>query len=145
MTDIYDQHRKAFPQVSAYVVCCGTDGGTEQSERIATVAFKFPADGAGRLYCYLHVVGLPMVRSYAGGGGYDKASAAVEGCAKKLAAELRKLTDSDREHYADTISHAERIARLIGSDEGYGWQRRIEGSSPKTAQYAGYYQVWKAV
>lgn len=72
MTDIYDQHRAAFSNVSAYVV---TD---KAGSRIATIAFKFPKDGAGRLYCYFHFLGLPMVRGFAGGYGYDKRSAALQ-------------------------------------------------------------------
>lgn len=44
---IYDQHRKAFSNVSAYVVMAG-------EQRCATIAFKFPKDGAGRLYAYMH-------------------------------------------------------------------------------------------
>lgn len=56
MTDIYDLHSKAFARVSAYVVL------DKSGERVATVAFKFPADGAGRLYAYVHWIGVPMVR-----------------------------------------------------------------------------------
>lgn len=70
MADIYAQHDAAFRQVSAFVILKG-------SERVATVALKFPADGAGRLYAYVHWIGLEMVRGYAGGYGYDKRSASV--------------------------------------------------------------------
>jgi len=68
-TTIYSQHDAAFRQVSAYVIA-------RNGERVATIAFKFPRDGAGRLYAYVHWLGLPMVRGYAGGYGYDKRSAA---------------------------------------------------------------------
>lgn len=67
--DIYEQHQAAFARVSAYVIL--RDG-----ERVATVALKYPADGAGRPYAYVHWIGLPMVRGFATGGGYDKATAA---------------------------------------------------------------------
>lgn len=67
--DIYDQHHAAFPQVTAYVI-------TLNGERVATIAFKHPRDGAGRLYVYVHWLGTPMVRGWAGGYGYDKHSAA---------------------------------------------------------------------
>ncbi len=76
MTDIYEQHHAAFNSVEAYVICKGSD-------RVASVAFKFPADGAGRLYAYVHWFGLEMVRGYASGGGYDKRSAA---CASAMRA-----------------------------------------------------------
>ncbi len=71
MTNIYDQHSSAFSNVSAFVIL-------KNGERVATVAFKFPKDGAGRLYCYLHIIGLEMVRGMAGGYGYDKKSAAFD-------------------------------------------------------------------
>ena len=75
--NIYDQHRAAFSNVSAYVVL-------KDGERVATIAFKYPKDGAGRLQVYIHYIGLEMVKSYAGGYGYDKASAAVESAVKKI-------------------------------------------------------------
>lgn len=71
MKDIYKLHEKAFSNVSAYVIL-------KNGERVATIAFKFPKDGAGRLYAYVHYFGSEMVRGYAGGYGYDKRSAAVE-------------------------------------------------------------------
>lgn len=70
MSKIYDQHENAFNNVSAFVV-------TKDGERVATIAFKFPKDGAGRLWCYFHLIGLEMARGYAGGYGYDKRSAAM--------------------------------------------------------------------
>lgn len=47
MAKIYDQHRAAFSNVSAYVI-------TLDGEKVATIAIKFPRDGAGRLYAYVH-------------------------------------------------------------------------------------------
>jgi hypothetical protein len=75
MTKIYDQHAAAFSNVSAFVIM-------KDGERVATIAFKFPKDGAGRLWCYCHWLGLEMVRGYASGYGYDKRSAAVEAAAR---------------------------------------------------------------
>lgn len=77
MPDIYDHHAAAFAHVSAFVIL--RDG-----EKVATVAFKFPKDGAGRLYAYVHWLGLPMVRAFAGGYGYDKRSAAVSSAASRI-------------------------------------------------------------
>src|SRR3546814_19308140 len=77
MTAIYDQHDKAFARVSAYVV-------TKDGARVANVSIKFPADGAGRLYAYVHWIGLEMVRDHANGYGYDKRTAAVSGCAARI-------------------------------------------------------------
>lgn len=77
MANIYEQHKAAFAQVSAYVV-------THKGERVATIAFKYPRDGAGRLYAYVHWLGVPMVRGWAGGYGYDKQSAACQHSTFKL-------------------------------------------------------------
>lgn len=77
MEKIYDQHCAAFKNVSAFCL-------TLNGENIGNVAFKFPRDGAGRLYCYLHVYGLQMIRGHANGYGYDKKSAAFIHAAHKL-------------------------------------------------------------
>lgn len=77
MTNIYEQHDKAFANVSAYVIL--KDGNS-----VAKIAFKFPRDGAGRLYAYVHWVGAEMVRGQAGGYGYDKRSAAVQDAVQKM-------------------------------------------------------------
>lgn len=74
---IYDQHDAAFRSVSAYVIVRNRD-------RIATIAIKYPRDGAGRLYAYVHFLGMPMVRGFAGGYGYDKRTAAVEDAMAKI-------------------------------------------------------------
>lgn len=74
---INEQHDAAFRQVQAYVILKG-------SERVATIAFKFPHDGAGRLYAYVHWLGASMVRGYANGYGYDKRSAAVKSAVRAI-------------------------------------------------------------
>ncbi|ODS77277.1 MAG: hypothetical protein ABS46_18320 [Cytophagaceae bacterium SCN 52-12] len=71
LVKIYDQHNRAFQNVSAYVVM-------KDGHIVATVTFKFPKDGAGRLSAYVHFLGTQMVRGFANGYGYDKRSAAVE-------------------------------------------------------------------
>lgn len=81
---IYDQHAQAFRHVAAYVV---TDAA---GDRVATVAFKYAASGL-RTTCYLHVLGVPMVRAHANGGGYDKASAAVHAACRKVDPQYSEL------------------------------------------------------
>lgn len=103
MTDIYDQHSKAFARVEAYVIC-------KDGERVATIAFKFPADGAGRLYAYAHWIGLEMVRGFAAGGGYDKRSAACRDAWDK-----RPQLTSDLELAFFQALH--------DGDNGAGWDR----------------------
>lgn len=116
MTNIYDQHRAAFAQVSAFVVM--RDGN-----RVATVAIKFPRDGAGRLYAYVHWIGVPMVRGWAGGYGYDKQSAACASASRRMPTlpdGLREdITVTDRLNYAAFRS-------ALAKDDGYGWDRNLE-------------------
>lgn len=76
-TTIYDQHKSAFSNVSAYVIIA-------KGEHVATIAFKFQRDGAGRLYAYVHWIGTEMVRGFACGYGYDKRTAACANAAKKI-------------------------------------------------------------
>lgn len=80
MADIYEQHQSAFAAVAAWVILDGS------GEPVATVAIKYPRDGAGRLYAYLHLRGVPMVRAHASGGGYDKHSAAISDAIAKIPA-----------------------------------------------------------
>lgn len=102
--NIYEQHKAAFPNVSAYVVL------NSAKERVATVAFKYPRDGAGRLYCYLHVLGVAMVRGYASGCGYDKHGASIHVAARLLSAEgLARYPDT-----ADTIAAFQKALKDSG-------------------------------
>lgn len=77
--DIYALHEKAFANVSAFVVLDGT------GSKVATVAIRFPRDGASRLWAYVHVIGLPMQRASASGYGYDKRTPAVGAAFHKAA------------------------------------------------------------
>ena len=111
---IYDQHRAAFNQVSAYVVMHGAD-------RVATVAIKFPRDGAGRLYSYVHWLGVPMVRGFAGGGGYDKRSAACARAARKLPEHLPAGYDAAADVYAAFLA-------TMRADGGLDWNTALTGA-----------------
>jgi hypothetical protein len=107
MTKIYDQHRAAFNNVAAYVITYG-------SARVATVAIKFPRDGAGRLYSYVHWHGVEMARGYAGGGGYDKRTAACADAARKLPEHLPAGYDGAGDVYG-------RFVDALGRDGGNDW------------------------
>jgi hypothetical protein len=109
--DVYDQHRASFPQVSAYVIMYGT-------RQVGTIAFKFPRDGAGRLYAYVHWFGVHMVRGYAGGYGYDKKSAACASATRRMPANLQ--TD-----YEDLAQIYEAFRRDLGDDNGHSWDARL--------------------
>ena len=114
MTNIYDQHRAAFASVSAYVVC-------QDGDRVATIAFKYPRDGAGRLYAYVHWLGLEMARGAAAGGGYNKHSAACAIAARGIAAKR---------------GEAAPFVAALEKDDGANWDRHLRDAG---------FQVWSAV
>jgi hypothetical protein len=111
--DIYDQHKISFGNVSAYVI---TDA---KGERVATIAFKYPRDGAGRLYAYVHWIGVSMVRGFANGCGYDKHTAACNSAAQKLGPLLVELPP-------DHPAHAFRKA--LASDGGNRWDHFVRAA-----------------
>lgn len=112
-TSIYDQHAAAFNRVSAFVILKG-------AERVATVAIKFPVDGAGRLYAYVHWIGTEMVRGHANGYGYDKRSAACASAAKRIPDNIsgRGGDGVDRTAFIDALA----------DDNGHDWTRRLEAA-----------------
>ena len=121
---IYDQHAAAFRQVSAYVVL-------KDGEPVAKVALKFPADGAGRLYAYVHWLGCEMVRDFAGGYGYDKRSAAVAAALEKQA----NGSSADISHY--TTAEAETLGAFLEARHamhGLDWTRALEKAGFRVVQ-----------
>ena len=110
MSNVYDQHRAAFANVSAYVIL-------ENGEHVGTVAFKYPRDGAGRLYCYFHAYGTQMVRGYAGGGGYDKHSAAAQSAASRI--DISDATQTPR-----IWPRLEKLRAAI-KDQGHHWDHDL--------------------
>jgi len=118
--NIYTQHGRAFSQVSAFVI-------TKGKERVATVAIKFPRDGAGRLWAYVHWLGVPMVRGYAGGYGYDKSSAAVSSAASRVELQTEHVTKAQ-------VNLQKKFIKAASLDNGYDWQRNIEDAGFYTLQ-----------
>lgn len=70
--DVYDQHNATFRGVSAYVVMKG-------AQRVGTIAFK----NGTACQVFAHWLGSTMIRATAGGGGYDRHSAACAKAARK--------------------------------------------------------------
>ena len=70
---IYDQFDAAFRHVTAKAIMYN-------GKHVANVSLKY----GSRVYAYVHFIGSEMVRGFAGGGGYDKASAAVFEAIDKL-------------------------------------------------------------
>lgn len=112
MSDIHDQHAAAFASVSAYVI-------TLKGERVATIAFRHPRDGAGRLWTYVHWLGTPMVRGFASGGGYDKHSAACASAIHKACAAKHALL------LAEPGSPMDAFRAALCKDDGATWDRQL--------------------
>ena len=126
-SNIYDQHRRAFPLVAAYVVMDG-------AERRATIAIKWGAS----VSVFVHWAGIEMRRGRAGGGGYDRASAACAGAAGKMPADLGADTFEDGTPHHDATERARFMAfrAALGADDGHGWERRLREAG---------FTVWQAV
>lgn len=124
MTAIYEMHDKAFANVQAYVIA-------KEGERVATIAFKFPKDGAGRLNVYVHWLGCEMVRGQASGYGYDKRSAAASNAAKKLTFTKDPKTAPLAEQEAFTA-----FRNALEPDGGEYWDARLRAAG---------FAVWQAV
>jgi hypothetical protein len=127
MASIYDQHRTAFQNVGAYLVMRGED-------RVATVALKF----GDSVTAYVHWIGTEMKRGRAGGGGYDRRSAACADAVSRMPAELSRETwGGGTPHYseAERARYAAFRAAML-KDDGYDWARRLEDAG---------FKVWEAV
>lgn len=119
---IYAQHDAAFAQVSAFVIIDRGDGFRAPS-KVATVAFKFPPHGHGerRVYAYVHWLGLPMVRGWASGCGYDKKTAACASAVSQIGmTQWRKLMVEKPE--------AVRLYAALQLDTGPTWQSQLESA-----------------
>lgn len=127
--NIYDQHRASFANVSAFVVML--DG-----QRAATIAFKFPRDGAGRFLAYVHWIGAPMVRGYAGGYGYDKQSASLANAAAKLTLENGTYPDGTPYYGEEEVTAHAAFKTALSLDDGHGWRCNLEDAG---------FKVWGAV
>jgi hypothetical protein len=111
---IYNQHATAFGNVSAYVVMQG-------AERVATIAFKYPRDGARRLYSYVHWIGTPMVRGFAAGNGYDKHTAACAAAARKMTPPEMRFDGA-----AFGAGHNFHVFQTaLAKDDGHDWNRQL--------------------
>lgn len=109
MTNIYEQHDKAFHAISAYVIAHLTVHGIE---RLATVSFK--RGSTGNVRCYFHQIGYEMQSGNAGGGGYDKMSAAFYDAVEKNA----KKAQANKEAVAADIADALTILSAAKAGNG---------------------------
>lgn len=121
MTSIYETFDKTFARVSASVVL-------HKGDVVAKIAFKFPADGAGRLTVYVHWIGAEMVKGTASGYGYDKRTAAVANAARKLADVFKAYEAQMVEFKGDpekTRTAREAFRTALIADTGKRWDDRL--------------------
>ena len=111
----WNKFDKAFEQVQAYVVL---DQNTMQP--IAKVALKFPKDGAGRLNCFIHVIGMEVQHGYVGGYGYDKRTASIISAARKCQNFL-----NDAENYQNVNGKQKQFIDLLLSDDAQGGWKEV--------------------
>jgi hypothetical protein len=114
MTKIYDQHDAAFSRVSAYAVL-------HDGKPVAKVAFKFAASGL-TTYAYVHWTGLQMTRGRAGGGGYDKCSAAVAAAVSRSTNPGEDVMPARDGEAWDTFRAA------LAKDDGAHWDNRLRSA-----------------
>ena len=104
----------AFKSVSAYVVM-----DQDTMRPIAKIALKFPCDGDGRVNAYIHIIGMEVQHGYAGGYGYDKRTASIVDCIRKMFNTV-KLKDQN------INSKQKQFIKLLLSDDAQGgWQEVI--------------------
>jgi hypothetical protein len=129
MTRIYDQHDTAFKMLSAYVVLDG------KGDKVATIAIKFPRDGAGRLYAYVHWIGSEMVRGSATGYGYDKRSAACSVAAHNLPFPYQ-MSEPSKPNYisADSAPSYDAFRYAMMKDDGRCWDNHLEAAGFRVLQ-----------
>lgn len=118
---IYDQHASAFRNVSAFVIVGKDTDDKGNPVRVATVTFKH----GPRCSCYFHVIGAPMAKGYADGGGYDKASAAAYSAVRKI----------NRDAYPGHLAIIEALTAAI-QDQGRHWDQDLRAAG---------FTVWQAV
>lgn len=113
MTKIYDQHDAAFRNVSAYVILKG-------DKVVAKVAFKF----GGAVTAYVHWIGVEMTKGRAGGGGYDRQSAAVAYAARKAIRDFKPKAEHHPDVDTDAFTRAT-FFRITALDEGKHWDNAL--------------------
>lgn len=99
MTTVYDKFDKHFAQVSAWVIV------NEQGEQVGKMAAKYPNDGMGKLYLYLHLHGSEMVQVSVSGCGFDKLSVAIQKAAEAYRKDLTFKNDRDFIKALKEINH----------------------------------------
>ena len=114
MPTIYQQYDAAFSNVASYVII-------KDGELVARISFKYPRDGAGRLYAYVHWLGTEMIRGFAGGYGYDKHAASLADAARKL----YKRSDYEENTRNHAIKSLSNFIYALKQDDGHEWEHHL--------------------
>lgn len=109
MTTVYDKFDKHFAQTSAWVIV------NEQGEQVGKMVAKYPKDGMGKLYLYLHLHGSEMVQVSVSGCGFDKLSVAVQ-----KAAEAYKYPTEIKNNDFDFIEALKQVNHDFSNWNNYG-------------------------
>lgn len=109
MTQVYDQFDRAFANVSAFGLLFGGDN-------VGRVVFKHGAATTA----FVQLWSAEMKKGRAGGGGYDKTSAAFDAAASKLDCPNPDHTKSGAR------AHAAIVRALAPELDGRSWSSRLE-------------------
>lgn len=112
----YDKFDAAFRGVSAYAIL-------KDGKPVGRAVFKH----GGRCTVYFQAWGAAMVTASAGGGGYDRATAAVESAAAEI------ICDDDSAW--PTVQEIKDA--IANGPEGYRWQSRLEAVGFTVANVIG--------
>lgn len=118
MSNVYDQHQQHTRRTGAAAIL-------HNGQHVANITFAFPADGAGRLYAYVHWIGTRMVRGSANGYGYDKRTAAVASAARK------HLENWDK---SEIPTNECMFWEAIKVDQGQEWHDRLRDAGFQVCQ-----------
>ena len=111
---IYDEFDRATGKLFAYLVIDPKLDG--RASCVGRLVFKHGA----RVSCYLQVWSGPMVIGRAGGGGYDRATAAAHDALSKW----------QKDDYTDPpcLEHVERWREAFSGSGGEGWYNQLRAA-----------------
>ena len=99
MTTVYDKQAKHFSKVSADVII------DNEGNQKGTMQVKYPNEGMGKLFLYLHLYGSTMVQVSVSGCGFDKLSVAIQKAAEAYTKDLTFKNDRDFIEALKQINH----------------------------------------
>ena len=118
-TSNWTKFDKAFSQVSSFIVL-----DKDTKELVAKIALKYPKDGAGRLSCYMHIIGNEVQIGTASGYGYDKRTSSIINASDKL------VNFKDNIVWETYTKKERQFLDLLQSDKAHsGWQEVINESN----------------